>query len=69
MLEQVDEDQRFSVLGRNAEGTWLAVCCAAGQQGWAILNPEFVQYGGDVASLPIRRWPQGNQTRRPPGRP
>ena len=54
VLEQVGEGQVLSVLGRNAQGSWLAVCCAAGQQGWVILDPEYVQYGGDVAFLPVQ---------------
>jgi len=42
--------QELSVVERNAEATWLHVCCVDGRQGW--ISADHVEYTGSVETIP-----------------
>jgi len=42
--------QRLTVLARNAESTWLQICCVDGQQGWASV--DYVKLNQPVEDIP-----------------
>jgi len=49
----VQQGYRMTVVGRNAEGTWLRVCCVDGEEGWlsAIYVDLSQEVGGVVISV------------------
>ena len=53
VLVQVDEGAIFEAVGRNADGTWITVCCTPSGNGWVILNEEYVEFDGSVEDLPL----------------
>lgn len=55
VLAQVDTGTELAVVGRSADDSWLAVCCANGQAGWVIADDEFIRYDGDIAALPVQK--------------
>ena len=46
----VRRGQRLTILARNAEGTWLKVCCVDGQQGW--VSGAYVKLSQPVEGIP-----------------
>lgn len=52
-LNQVNAGDKLTIVGRNEDESWLLICCVGGERGWVIADPEYVDYTGDVTSLPI----------------
>ncbi|MCX6030799.1 MAG: SH3 domain-containing protein [Chloroflexi bacterium] len=49
----VEAGQTYTIVGRNAAGAWLQICCvSANQPGW--VSADWVVVQGDVKSLPER---------------
>ncbi len=62
--------QAFEVVGKNANSTWLQVCCVAEKQVW--LSASLVTVQGDIAAAPVPADiptppPQPTAAPRPPG--
>ena len=47
----VRRGQRLTVLARNAEGTWLHICCVDGQRGW--ISAAYVKLSQPLEVIPI----------------
>ncbi len=43
--------EEFDITGKNADGTWLRICCVQGQEAW--LSAEFVDTDGAIDPLPV----------------
>lgn len=47
----VERGAEFSIVGRNADGSWWQVCCFEGASAWIIA--DFVDTLGDVDAVPV----------------
>jgi hypothetical protein len=53
VLATLRAGSRLTLVGRNAEGQWVQVCCVAGDKpGWVLA--ELVDLAADLRSLPVR---------------
>lgn len=44
---QLNTGDQVTVIGQNQDGSWLNICCVAGQSGWVINNPAYVSLQGN----------------------
>ena len=52
IIEQAPAGQRYQIIGRDAAGAWLQVCCAtSGQPGW--LAAALVTFEGSIEDVPV----------------
>jgi hypothetical protein len=53
VLATLPAGSRLTLVGRDADGQWVEVCCVAGDRyGWVLA--ELVELAGDPAGLPVR---------------
>jgi hypothetical protein len=53
VLATLPAGSRLTPVGRDAEGSWVQVCCVAGDTyGWVLA--ELVDLAVDLQSLPVR---------------
>jgi hypothetical protein len=52
---QIYTEDNLGVLGRNEDGTWLRVCCVAGQPAW--VSREFLEVSGNLGAVPVAEAP------------
>ncbi len=48
VLDVVQEGERFQVIARNSDGSWLRICCVADEPGWVYA--ELVTVEGDLTA-------------------
>jgi hypothetical protein len=51
IIDQVRQDERYDITGRNEAFTWWQICCVNGQQGW--ITTQLTAPGGPADNVPI----------------